>query len=70
MGEVSFETCDPFLGYLAAIAATIQLEHTGSKNPQIALLLNKEFRVLVDFMTELSVYWENMSVLVSGWWLL
>jgi hypothetical protein len=70
MGEVNFETCDPFLGYLAAIAATIQLEHTGSKNPQIALLLNKEFRVLVDFMTELSVYWENMSVLVSKGWLL
>lgn len=65
MSEVNFETCDPFLGYLAAIAATIQLEHTGSKNPQIALLLNKEFRILVDFMTELSVYWENMSVLVS-----
>ncbi|KAJ5187917.1 hypothetical protein N7449_010911 [Penicillium cf. viridicatum] len=65
MSEVDFETCDPFLGYLAAIAATIQLEHTGSKNPQIALLLNKEFQILVDFMTELSVYWENMSVLVN-----
>ncbi|KAJ5823803.1 hypothetical protein N7447_006143 [Penicillium robsamsonii] len=65
MSEVKFETCDPFLGYLAAIAATIQLEHTGNKNPQIALLLNKEFRILVDFMTELSVYWENVSVLVS-----
>jgi hypothetical protein len=65
MSEVNFEICDPFLGYLAAIAATIQLEHTGSKNPQIALLLNKEFRILVDFMTELSVYWGNMSVLVS-----
>ncbi|KGO66312.1 Transcription factor, fungi [Penicillium expansum] len=65
MSDVNFETCDPFLGYLAAIAATIQLEHTGNKNPQIALLLNKEFQILVDFMTELSVYWENMSVLVN-----
>ncbi|KAJ5206541.1 hypothetical protein N7491_002843 [Penicillium cf. griseofulvum] len=65
MSEVNFETCDPFLGYLAAIAATIQLEHTGNKNPQIALLLNKEFQILVDFMTELSVYWKNMSVLVN-----
>jgi hypothetical protein len=64
MSDVNFETWDPFLGYLAAIAATIQLEHTGSKNPQVALLLNKEFRTLVDFMTELSVYWENMSILV------
>ncbi|KXG53393.1 Transcription factor [Penicillium griseofulvum] len=65
MSEVDFEICDPFLGYLAAIAATIQLEHTSSKNPQIALLLNKEFRILVDFMTELSVYWGNMGVLVN-----
>ncbi|OQE39204.1 hypothetical protein PENCOP_c007G04675 [Penicillium coprophilum] len=65
MSAVNFQVFDPFLGYLAAIAATIQLEHTGSKNPQIALLLNKEFRILVDFMTELSLYWENMSVLVN-----
>ncbi|KAJ5170041.1 uncharacterized protein N7500_002824 [Penicillium coprophilum] len=65
MSEVNFQVFDPFLGYLAAIAATIQLEHTGSKNPQIALLLNKEFRILVDFMTELSLYWKNMSVLVN-----
>ncbi|CAI7665948.1 unnamed protein product [Penicillium bialowiezense] len=65
MSEVGFEVCDPFLGYLAAIAATIQLEHTGSKNPQIALLVNKEFRTLVEFITELSMHWENMSILVS-----
>lgn len=65
MSEVGFEVCDPFLGYLAAIAATIQLEHTGNKNPQIAILVNKEFRTLVDFIAELSVHWENMSTLVS-----
>ncbi|CAG8125633.1 unnamed protein product [Penicillium olsonii] len=65
MAEVDFEVCDPFLGYLAAIAATIQLEHTGSKNPQIALLVNKEFRTLVEFITELSMHWENMSILAN-----
>lgn len=65
MAEVNFEVCDPFLGYLAAIAATIQLEHTGSKNPQIAHLVNKEFRTLVEFITELSMHWENMSILVG-----
>ncbi|KAJ5151320.1 uncharacterized protein N7482_010572 [Penicillium canariense] len=64
MKEVELRVYDPFFGYLAAIAATIQLEHTGNKNPQIALLLNGEFRVLVDFITELSSYWENMGVLV------
>jgi hypothetical protein len=65
MAEVDLHLCDPFFGYLAAIAATIQLEHTGNKNPQIALLLNNEYRVLVNFITELSSHWENMGVLVS-----
>ncbi|KAJ5897037.1 uncharacterized protein N7473_006436 [Penicillium subrubescens] len=64
MAEVDLRLCDPFFGYLAAIAATIQLEHTGNKNPQIALLLNNEYRVLVNFITELSSHWENMDVLV------
>lgn len=65
MAEVEMRLCDPLFGYLAAIAATIQLEHTGNKNPQIALLVNSEFRTLVDFMTELSAQWESMRVLVS-----
>lgn len=66
MAEVDIRLCDPFFGYLAAIAATIQLEHTGNKNPQIALLVNKEFRTLVDFMTEMSTQWESMKILVSS----
>lgn len=64
MSEVGLRLCDPFLGYLAAIAATIQLEHTGNKNPKIALLVNNEYRVLVGFITELSSQWGNMKVLV------
>jgi hypothetical protein len=65
MAEVDMRLCDPFFGYLAAIAATIQLEHTGNKNPKIALLLNEEYRVLVGFMSELSSQWESMRILVS-----
>lgn len=64
MSEVDFHLYDPLLGYLAAVAATIQLEHTANKNPQVALQVNKEFRTLVDFMTELAERWENMKVLV------
>lgn len=64
MAEVDLRLCDPFFGYLAAIAATIQLEHTGNKNPQIALLVNNEYRVLVGFITELSSRWSSMEVLV------
>lgn len=65
MAEVDMRLCDPFFGYLAAIAATIQLEHTGNKNPKIALLLNEEYRILVGFMSELSSQCESMRILVS-----
>ncbi|CAI7570508.1 unnamed protein product [Penicillium pancosmium] len=65
MAEVDLRLYDPFFGYLAAIAATIQLEHTGNKNPKIALLLNNEYRDLVAFMTELSAEWDSMRILVG-----
>ncbi|KAJ5090964.1 hypothetical protein N7532_009648 [Penicillium argentinense] len=65
MADADLQLCDPFFGYLAAIAATIQLEHTGNKNPKIALLLNNEYRDLVRFMTELSAEWDSMRILVS-----
>lgn len=64
MDEVDIRLYDPFIGYLCAIAATIQLENTSSKNPHIAQLGNSDFRTLVDYMTELSTHWENMGVLV------
>ncbi|RMZ39678.1 fungal specific transcription factor [Aspergillus flavus] len=65
MDEVDIRLYDPFIGYLCAIAATIQLENTSSKNPHIAQLGNSDFRTLVDYMTELSTHWENMGVLVN-----
>ncbi|KAJ5612259.1 hypothetical protein N7510_005453 [Penicillium lagena] len=65
MSEVDFQVYDPFLGYLAAIAATIQLEHTVNKKAQVALVVNDEFRVLVDFMTRLSTHWGSTKFLVG-----
>ncbi|KAF7590981.1 hypothetical protein BBP40_002175 [Aspergillus hancockii] len=65
MAEVDIRLYDPFIGYLCAIAATIQLENTASKNRHIAQLGNSDFRTLVDFMTDLSAHWENMDVLVK-----
>ncbi|KAJ5256731.1 hypothetical protein N7478_012835 [Penicillium angulare] len=65
MSEVQLKISDPFFGYLAAIAATIQIEHTGNKNPKIALLLNNEYRVLIGFIKELSAKWRNMQVLLD-----
>ena len=68
MNEVDFHLYDPFIGYLAAIAATIQLEYTLSKNRQVSQMISSEFRMLVDFMASLSERWENMRVLVCCPW--
>ncbi|KAK1145112.1 hypothetical protein N8T08_004545 [Aspergillus melleus] len=65
MSNADSRPYDPFLAYLAAIAATIQLEHTASSNPDVARLVNKEFQVLIDFMTKVSVNWEIIRVLVG-----
>ncbi|PKY01822.1 hypothetical protein P168DRAFT_241590 [Aspergillus campestris IBT 28561] len=65
MSEVGFCLYDPFLGYLAAIAATIQLEHTSSRNQQVASLVNKDFRTLVQFINGLSAHYDNMGVLAN-----
>lgn len=66
MAEVDWELRDPFIGYLCAIAATIQLEHTVRSNQQVALQAKDDFRILVDFVTKASMHWPNMRVLVGS----
>lgn len=65
MDEADFKLCDPFIGYLCAIAATIQLEHSQSKKQQVARLAKNDYETLVAFVTGLSAYWGNMGVLVG-----
>ncbi|GFF88646.1 uncharacterized transcriptional regulatory protein C530.11c [Aspergillus udagawae] len=65
MAEVGFKLYDPFIGYLCAIAATIQLEHTQSKKQQVARLAKNDYETLVAFVTGLSAYWGNMGVLAD-----
>ncbi|KAL5356124.1 hypothetical protein BJX96DRAFT_94055 [Aspergillus floccosus] len=65
MAEVDWELRDPFIGYLCAIAATIQLEHTVRSNQQVVLQAKDDFRILVDFVTKASMHWPNMRVLVD-----
>lgn len=64
MAEVDWQLHDPFIGYLCAIAATIQLEHTVRSNQQVAFQAKEDFRILVDFVTKASINWPNMRVLV------
>ncbi|KAF4226078.1 hypothetical protein CNMCM8980_008163 [Aspergillus fumigatiaffinis] len=65
MDEVDFKLYDPFIGYLCAIAATIQLEHSRSKKQQVARLAKNDYETLVAFVTGLSAYWGNMGVLAD-----
>ncbi|EAW13714.1 fungal specific transcription factor domain-containing protein [Aspergillus clavatus NRRL 1] len=64
MTEVDMRLQDPFIGYLCAIAATIQLEHTVGNNQKVSRLAKKDYRILVDYVIGMSAQWENMRVLV------
>lgn len=65
MDEAGMMLYDPFIGYLAAIAATCQLEHTLSKHPDIAAAARLSFRSATKFLKKLSKYWNNIRELVS-----
>lgn len=56
---------DPFIGYLAAIAATIQLEHTLSKHADVAAAATLSFRSAIRYLKKLSKYWNSIAELVS-----
>lgn len=65
MREAKFNVYDPFLGYLAAIAGTIQLELMRSKYEQISVQATEDFQTVLEFIATLSMYWTNMKRLVS-----
>jgi hypothetical protein len=66
MDEAGMMLYDPFIGYLAAIAATCQLEHTLSKHSDIAAAARLSFRSATRFLKKLSRYWNNIRELVSS----
>jgi len=65
MDEAGMMLYDPFIGYLTAIAATIQLEHTLSKHADIAAAARLSFRSALKFLRKLSKYWNSIQELVS-----
>lgn len=56
---------DPFIGYFAAIAATIQLELTIGKNESAAQQAKQRFKQACRFIKGLSQKWPNMLNIVS-----
>ncbi|KAI6711761.1 C6 transcription factor [Diplocarpon mali] len=65
MDEAGMMLHDPFIGYLTAIAATIQLEHTLSKHSDIAAAARLSFASAVRYLKKLSKYWTSIQKLLA-----
>ncbi|TVY28676.1 hypothetical protein LHYA1_G002410 [Lachnellula hyalina] len=65
MDEARMMLYDPFIGFLAAIAATIQLEHTLSKHSDIATAARLSFRNAIRFLRKLAKYWNSIQELLG-----
>ena len=48
---------DPFYGYLVSIAASIQLEHSGSKHPEKAAAARQYFDTALEYTRRLAAEW-------------
>ena len=66
MDEAGMMLHDPFIGYLTAIAATIQLEHTLSKHADVAAAATLSFRSAIRYLKRLSKYWNSIAELVGS----
>ena len=55
---------DPFVGYMTAISATIQLEQTLNKNEALANAAKSKFGKLHEFMRDMSKQCPVVSVMV------
>ncbi|KAK0103520.1 hypothetical protein ONS95_005541 [Cadophora gregata] len=65
MDEAGMMLHDPFIGYLTAIAATIQLEHTLSKHADVAAAATLSFRSAIRYLKKLSKYWNSITELLG-----
>ncbi|PVH75482.1 hypothetical protein DL98DRAFT_593093 [Cadophora sp. DSE1049] len=65
MDEAGMMLHDPFIGFLTAIAATIQLEHTLSKHADVAAAATLSFRSAIRYLKKLSKYWNSITELLG-----
>jgi hypothetical protein len=64
MEDAGLMLYDPFIGYLVAIAATIQLEHTVSKHSDVAAAAKLSVKGAIRYLKKLSTYWRSVENLV------
>jgi len=65
MEEVGMSIYDPFLGYLVALAASIQLEHTISDNPKVANAARRKYDKALAYLQRTTKIWPNVGNIVS-----
>ena len=64
MEDAGLMLYDPFIGYLVAIAVTIQLEHTVSKHSDVATAAKLSVNGAIRYLKKLSTYWRSIENLV------
>jgi hypothetical protein len=64
MDQAGLMLYDPFIGYLIAIAATIQLEHTVSKHSDVSAAATLSFKGALRYLRKLCKYWKSIENLV------
>ena len=65
MEDAGLMLYDPFIGYLVALAATIQLEHTVSKHSDVAAAAKLSVKGAIRYLRKSSKYWRSTENLVS-----
>lgn len=60
MKEAGLDLHDPFIGYLVSIAASIHLEHTVSKQFNVANSAKRKFEICLGFLRRLSWEWPRV----------
>ena len=56
---------DPFISYLVALAASIQLEHTISENPKVANAAHRKYDKARAYLQRMAKIWPNVGNIVS-----
>ncbi|KAI5361275.1 hypothetical protein Slin15195_G123880 [Septoria linicola] len=63
--EKDLRLVDPFIAHLVAIAATVQLEHTLSKDKSIASAARRRFQKCREYLIDMAKIWPNVSGTIS-----
>lgn len=65
MEEAGMSIYDPFIGYLVALAASIQLEHTIHDNPKVANAARRKYDRAHTYLQRVAKIWPNVGNIVS-----